>query len=99
MPKQYRAGYEDILQNITIDCGDIGYLTIDESLVYEGMPHRGYRAKYGRALHTEAGRYPYSPIITGEALETGQRALTLCWIEMCRYCLQTISTTAAPSGT
>ena len=62
VPKQYRAGYEDILQNVYIDCGDIGYLTIDESLVYEGMPHRGYRAKYGRALHTEAGRYPYSPI-------------------------------------
>jgi len=58
VPEEYRSGYEYILNDIYIREGDIGFLTIDESSVNAGMPHRGDRAKYGRALHTEAGRRP-----------------------------------------
>lgn len=50
--------YRDIIKSIFIKKGDIGFLTIDESPVVAGNPHRGARAKYGRALHTEAGRKP-----------------------------------------
>lgn len=55
VPEQYRHGYEDVLSNLYFNKGDIGYLTIDESPVAIGTPHRAKRAKYGRALHTEAG--------------------------------------------
>jgi hypothetical protein len=58
VPEQYRAGYEDILRTTFIKKGDIGFLTIDESEVTQGVPHRGNRAKFGRALHTEAGLLP-----------------------------------------
>lgn len=58
VPEQYRKGYEDILSSVFIKKGDIGYLTIDESTVTAGNPHRGDRAKFGRALHTEAGVDP-----------------------------------------
>jgi len=58
VPEQYRKGYEDILRTVFVKKGDIGYLTIDESPVHKGSPHRGYRAAFGRALHTEAGRHP-----------------------------------------
>lgn len=57
VPQQYRK-YADILSTVFIKKGDIGYLTIDESSAYEGTPHRGKRAKFGRALHTEAGKQP-----------------------------------------
>lgn len=57
VPKEY-AAYADIIRNAVIDKGDIGYLTIDESVAAAGKPHRGKRAKYARALHTEAGRIP-----------------------------------------
>lgn len=58
VPPEYRAGYETILATVFVKKGDIGYLTIDESPAKAGNPHRGARAKWGRALHTEAGRHP-----------------------------------------
>ncbi len=58
VPPEYRAGYERILATVFHKAGDIGFLTIDESLAKAGTPHRGAHAKHGRALHTEAGRLP-----------------------------------------
>ena len=58
VPDRYKKGYEDILSSIYFEAGDIGYLTIDESPVLAGSPHRGDRAATARALHTEAGRRP-----------------------------------------
>lgn len=52
------APYREIVESVFIKNGDIGFLTIDESIVTSGTPHRGARAKHGRALHTEAGRMP-----------------------------------------
>lgn len=57
LPTEF-AVYADIIRSVFICRGDIGYLTIDESLAIGGRPHRGARAKYDRALHTEAGRHP-----------------------------------------
>jgi len=57
VPDTYRA-YADIISSVYLKKGDIGYLTIDESLAVKGTPHRGQRAKWGRALHTEAGLTP-----------------------------------------
>jgi hypothetical protein len=57
LPPGYEA-YHDIIRRVFMRGGDIGYLTIDESPVRAGAPHRGARAKHGRALHTEAGRVP-----------------------------------------
>lgn len=57
VPAQY-AAYSDIIGRVFLRRGDIGYLTIDESVATAGKPHRGDRAKYGRAIHTEAGRHP-----------------------------------------
>lgn len=53
--------YSAIIESLVISRGDIGFLTIDESPAEKGKPHRGERAKYGRALHTEAGRKPGYP--------------------------------------
>ncbi len=50
--------YMGIIERVFLKKGDIGFLTIDESLAVEGKPHRGDRALYGRALHTEAGKHP-----------------------------------------
>src|SRR3990167_6689789 len=47
--------YRAIIESVFVRDGDVGFLTIDESRVVAGKPHRGYRAKFGRALHTEAG--------------------------------------------
>jgi len=58
VPGQY-AAYAEIIKNVFIKRGDIGYLTIDESVAVAGKPHRGARAKTDRALHTEAGRRPF----------------------------------------
>lgn len=58
VPEEFRTGYEEILASTFIKKGDIGYLTIDESSVQKGKPHRGDRAMHGRALHTEAGVRP-----------------------------------------
>ncbi len=57
IPEQYHA-YANIIRDVVVRHGDIGYLTIDESVVTAGRPHRGARAKYDRAIHTEAGRHP-----------------------------------------
>lgn len=58
VPIEYRESYSDIIEHTFVSKGDIGYLTIDESPVFKGKAHRGYRSKFGRALHTEAGRNP-----------------------------------------
>lgn len=52
------APYRNILDSVFFKKGDIGFLTIDESPAIGGKPHRGQRAQYGRALHTEAGKHP-----------------------------------------
>lgn len=57
VPREYGA-YADIVRNVCIKRGDVGFLTIDESVATAGKPHRGARAKFDRALHTEAGRLP-----------------------------------------
>jgi hypothetical protein len=57
IPEQYQS-YKDIIDSVYIKKGDIGFLTIDESEVIGGTPHRAARAKFDRALHTEAGRIP-----------------------------------------
>lgn len=56
VPKEFLGEYSDIISSLFFEEGAIGYLTIDESPVQRGVPHRGNRAKYGRALHTEAGK-------------------------------------------
>lgn len=56
VPEDY-APYRDIIDSVFLQKGDIGFLTIDESLAVAGTPHRGQRAKYSRALHTEAGKH------------------------------------------
>lgn len=54
VPDEYDA-YEDIISSVYLDAGEIGFLTIDESPVESGKPHRAAHAKFDRALHTEAG--------------------------------------------
>lgn len=53
------APYRDIIESVFIKKGDLGFLTIDESPALAGKPHRGDRAKFGRAIHTEAGKHPH----------------------------------------
>lgn len=55
VPVHIRKHYSDIIENTVLEPCDIGYLTIHESHVEKGNPQRGHRAKYARALHTEAG--------------------------------------------
>lgn len=55
VPEIY-APYRKVLGSVFLKKGDIGFLTIDESLAVKGKPHRGQRAKCARALHTEVGR-------------------------------------------
>lgn len=50
------APYRDIVESVFVKKGEVGYLTIDESVAEAGKPHRGKRAKFARALHTEAGK-------------------------------------------
>jgi len=57
VPVQYRRGYEQFIQENYLQKNEIGFITIDESSVETGQPHRGDRAKFGRALHTEGGRH------------------------------------------
>lgn len=64
VPVDYH-GYADIIESTVIKRGDVGYLTIDESIAVKGKPHRGKRAKYGRALHTEAGLLPDKSCVWG----------------------------------
>jgi hypothetical protein len=58
VPNEFRSGYEAILASTYMQKGEIGFLTIDESPAKKGIPHRGARSRWGRALHTEAGRHP-----------------------------------------
>jgi len=57
VPQKYLP-YKNILEEVFIRKGDLGFLTIDESIVNAGVPHRGARAKTSRALHTEVGKKP-----------------------------------------
>lgn len=54
VPDDYES-YRGIVASTFIRKGDVGFLTIDESPVIAGKPHRGARARHARALHTEAG--------------------------------------------
>ncbi len=64
VPDEY-APYREIVRDLFLSMGEVGFLTIDESPVRRGAPHRGARAKYGRALHTEAGRHPDQVYVWG----------------------------------
>jgi hypothetical protein len=55
VPAAY-SSYGDIIESMFLKKGDVGFLTIDESIAVKGRPHRGTRAKFDRAIHTEAGR-------------------------------------------
>jgi hypothetical protein len=66
VPPRYSA-YAEILSRVFLIQGDVGYLTIDESLATAGRPHRGDRAKHGRAIHTEAGRRPSGRLAWGSS--------------------------------
>ena len=57
LPNTY-SPYREIVESVFVKKGELGFLTIDESPATAGKPHRGYRARFGRALHTEAGRDP-----------------------------------------
>jgi hypothetical protein len=74
VPEEYQA-YEEIIRTVFIKRGDVGYLTIDESLAKQGKPHRGTRARTNRALHTEAGRWP--GMVYGWGTWGGSREVTL----------------------
>ena len=54
VPSEY-GPYREILSSVFVRRGDVGFLTIDESLAVSGKPHRGAHARHTRALHTEAG--------------------------------------------
>jgi hypothetical protein len=73
------SSYRDIIRSVFMKLGDIGFLTIDESVAVAGKPHRGKRAKYARALHTEAGR-DFNEILqwgSGGGNWGGRKAVTL----------------------
>jgi hypothetical protein len=55
LPTEYQS-YCGVIASVYVKKGDVGFLTIDESKTVVGKPHRGARAKYGRALHTEGGK-------------------------------------------
>jgi hypothetical protein len=57
IPETYLP-YREIIGSVFLEKGSLGFLTIDESPVLAGQPHRGKRARYGRSLHTEVGRDP-----------------------------------------
>jgi hypothetical protein len=57
--------------------GEIGYLTIDESVATAGIPHRGNRAKHGRTLHTEAGKLPGTTYNWGGTVWGGKPNVTV----------------------
>ena len=76
VPEAY-AAYREIVRSVFLKRGDIGFLTIDESPTTAGRPHRGKRAKYSRALHTEAGRDPNKVYQWGGGGWGGGRRVTL----------------------
>lgn len=76
LPEAYRI-YSDIINNLFFKKGDVGYLTIDESVALKGLPHRGDRAKAERALHTEVGRIPGKFYVCGGGGWGSRHAVTL----------------------
>jgi hypothetical protein len=78
VPEAYH-GYREIIESLVMKRGDIGFLTIDESVAKAGTPHRGKRAKFARALHTEAGRDPEMVLQWGSGGGNwgGRKAVTL----------------------
>lgn len=78
VPDAY-AAYRDIVSSVFLKRGDVGFLTIDESLAEAGKPHRGQRARHARALHTEAGilrgvyRWGSGPVWGGQVAVTLER--------------------------
>jgi len=64
VPTEYQA-YADVIRSVYFKRGDVGYLTIDESVATAGKPHRGTRAKTDRAIHTEVGRIPNKYYVWG----------------------------------
>jgi hypothetical protein len=76
VPTAY-ATYRDIIKAVYVKKGAIGFLTIDESRVDAGKPHRGDRARHGRALHTEAGRLPGAIYVWGGGGWGRKHAVTL----------------------
>lgn len=76
LPDVY-SSYRDIVSSVFLRRGDIGFLTIDESPVVAGTPHRGQRSRYPRALHTEAGLLRGVYGWGGGPVWGGKRAVTL----------------------
>ena len=64
VPKEYRS-YSTVIASVFLHAGDVGFLTIDESIAHAGKPHRGKRARTNRALHTEAGVRPNRVCVWG----------------------------------
>lgn len=65
VPIEFRSGYEEILETLYLEEGEIGFLTIDESPVTKGNSHRCAWAKTNRSLHTEAGKHPDGVYVWG----------------------------------
>lgn len=63
------ASYRDIVRDVFIKRGDVGYLTIDEAAVKTGMAHRGQRAKYSRPFIRKQeefrGKFTAGVVVTG----------------------------------
>lgn len=76
VPRAFRR-YADIIRSVFVRKGDIGFLTIDESVATAGKPHRGSRARYERALHTEAGILPGTIYNWGGTVWGGKPNVTL----------------------
>lgn len=76
LPERYQP-YAEIIKSAFFRKGDIGFLTIDESVAIEGQPHRGARATTERALHTEAGRLPNKVYKWGGGGWGGKHLVTL----------------------
>lgn len=57
VPGEYRQ-YADVIEATAIQPGQIGHLTIDETVVGAGQTQRGYN-QFGRNVHVEVGRLSY----------------------------------------
>lgn len=51
----YLKGYSEVVESMTLEVGEVGYMTVDERYVHAGKSQRGYGSKE-RTLHTEACR-------------------------------------------
>lgn len=76
VPLEY-APYADIIASVFVQTGGYCFLTIDESEVVAGRPHRGDRARFGRAIHTEAGRDPAKVYVWGGGGWGSRHSVTL----------------------